>query len=222
MNGIHELNDEQILNGLKQTAAELDMKHKSNYWMSDEGQSELLRRYDLRRPPTGLLAPMDYTAESKAMLLTAGAAGIKGGGDEWIEIEFTADTGACDTVIPKTMAGVNLESIPIVDSLQSLRHMEYEVATGASIPNLGERRCIMWTEHAAEARHLNMQVADIHKPLLSLSRCADMGFESRFGRVAGALIDEQSGEVIPLQRKGNLYVLKCWIKAAPFGRPDKS
>ena len=150
------------------------------------------------------------------------SAGVAGLADEWIELELTADTGACDTVIPKTMAGLNLESIPIVDSLQSLRHMEYEVATGASIPNLGERRFLMWTEHATEARHLNMQVADIHKPLLSLSRCADMGFESRFGRVAGALIDEMSGEVIPLQGKGKVFVLKCWIKAAPFGRPDKS
>ena len=47
-----------------------------------------------------------------------------------------------------------------------------------------------------------------------------MGFESRFGRRAGALIDEESGEVILLQRKGKLYVLKCWLKAAPFGRPE--
>ena len=60
----------------------------------------------------------------------------------------------------------------------------------------------------------------MHKPLLSLSRYADMGFESRFGRVAGALIDEATQEVIPLERKGNLYVLKCWLKAAPFGRQD--
>ena len=78
----------------------------------------------------------------------------------------------------------------------------------------------MWTESATEARKINLQVADVHKALLSLSRCADMGFESRFGRRAGALIDEESGEVIPLQRKGNLYVLKCWLKAAPFGRQE--
>ena len=78
----------------------------------------------------------------------------------------------------------------------------------------------MWTEGAGDARPINLQVADVHKALLSLSRCADMGFESRFGRLAGALIDEESGEVIPLQRKGNLYVLKCWLKAAPFARPE--
>ena len=79
----------------------------------------------------------------------------------------------------------------------------------------------MWTEGAGEARQINLQVADVHKALLSLSRCADMGFESRFGRWAGALVDEETEEVIPLERKGNLYVLKCWLRAAPFGGPEK-
>ena len=101
--------------------------------------------------------------------------------------------------------------------------MEYEVADGRGIPNLGERRCLMWTEGASQARHVNMQVADVHKGLLSLSRCGDMGFESRFGRTMGCLIDEQSGEVIPFRRKWNLYVLRCWLRAAPaapFGRQE--
>ena len=78
----------------------------------------------------------------------------------------------------------------------------------------------MWTEGAAEGRKINLQVADVHKALLSLSRCADKGFESGFGRLAGALIDEETHAVIPLQRKGNLYVLECWLKAAPFVRPE--
>ena len=59
----------------------------------------------------------------------------------------------------------------------------YEVADGNEIPNLGERRCLMWTENAGEARKINLQVADVHKALLSLSRCADMGFESRLADV---------------------------------------
>ena len=146
------------------------------------------------------------------MLLAAG----KAEEGEWIEVELCADTGACDTVIPRKTC----ESIPIQPSLQSMQCMEYEVADGHTIPNLGERRCIMWTDGAAAGRKINLQVADVHKALLSLSRCADMGFESRFGRLAGALIDEETHEVIPLQRKGNLYVLKCWLKAAPFARPE--
>ena len=67
---------------------------------------------------------------------------------------------------------------------------------------------------------MNLQVADVHKALLRLSRCADMGFESRFGKLVGALIDEETEDVIPLHCKGNVYVLKCWLKAAPFGQLD--
>ena len=57
-------------------------------------------------------------------------------------MELTADTGARDTVVPKLMwAG-----IPIAPAVQSLRGMQYEVATGESIPMLGEKRCEMWAE----------------------------------------------------------------------------
>ena len=211
----------EILESLKLAARALEIEHRNNYWTTDAGQEELLRRYEAtsKPPPAGQyssgLSVFDYTPESKMMLSATTASGSEVEG-EWIEVELTADTGACDTVIPKAMCA----SIPIMASLQSLRGMEYEVANGESIPNLGERRCLMWTEDAKSVKHINMQVADVHKALLSLSRCADMGFESRFGRTMGALIDEDTGEVIPLRRKGNLYVLRCWLKAAPFGRQE--
>ena len=104
-----------------------------------------------------------------------------------------------------------------------LNGMEYEVASGESIPNLGERRCELWTDGAYSAKAITMQVADIHKPLLSLSRCADMGYESQFGATHGCLIDRHTGEVIPLQRRGNLYILRAWVRAAtaPFGRQER-
>ena len=94
------------------------------------------------------------------------------------------------------------------------------MASGASIPNLGERGCLTWTEGASDPKLITMQVADVHKALLSFSRCADMGFESRFRRTVGCLIYENTQEVIPLLRKGHLYVLKAWIGAAPIGRPE--
>ena len=134
---------------------------------------------------------------------------------------MTADTGACDTVPPKDGP---LSSIAIVPSLQSERGMLYEVANKQAIPCLGERRLEMWTEGAMASRAMAVQVADVHKPLLSLSRCADAGFESRFGQFAGCLIDSVTEEIIPMRRKGNLYFLKAWVRAAPnsnspFGGP---
>ena len=58
---------------------------------------------------------------------------------------------------------------------------------------------------ATASRGIAVQVADVHKPLLSLGRCADAGFESRFGKTAGCLIDTSCGEVVPLHRRRNLY-----------------
>ena len=204
--------NEEIIASLRQAAKVMSKKQMTEYWLSDDGQDELVRRIEERSKKPETLAMLDYNADTKAMLSSASTSDV----EEWIEVELTADTGACDTVMPRSMA----QHIPIQPSAQSLSSMMYEVADGNEIPNLGERRCVMWTEGSHDARKINMQVADVHKALLSLSRCADMGFESRFGRRAGALIDEESGEVIPLARKGNLYILKCWLKAAPFGRPD--
>ena len=133
--------------------------------------------------------------------------------EEWIEFELCADTGACDTVMPRATCS----KIPIRASLQSLRVVEYQVADGNTIPNLAERRRLTWTEDATQARHINMQVADVHKPLLSLSRCTDMGFESLFGRTMGALIDEETGEVVPVKRQGKLYMPHRWLRNAPLG-----
>ena len=171
------------------------------------------REFKVTNGQTGGLCPLDYTQASKACLSPVSSAS-----EEWVEVELTADTGACDTVIPISM----LSQIPIVPSQQSIMKLMYEVANGAEIENLGERRCEMWTEGASGTRSIAMQVADVHKGLLSLSRCADMGFESRFGKAYGCLIDSVSGEVIPLERRGNLYMLKCWVRAAPFGRPERS
>ena len=159
------------------------------------------------------VSPLDYTQASEAMI-GKGSLSPCSPADEWIEVEPSADSGACDTVIPRKTA----ESIPNLPSLASLRGMEYKVPDGQSIPNLGERRCLMWTKNATEVKKMNMQVAVVHKGLLSPSRCANVRFEGRFGQIVGALIYERTGKIIPLTRKGSFYVLRVWIKAAPFGR----
>ena len=63
------------------------------------------------------------------------------------------------------------------------------------------------------------QVADIHRPLLSLSRAADQGFRSVLDQYGGYLEDTTTGEQIPIQRRGNLYIMQMWIRASPEERP---
>ena len=103
-------------------------------------------------------------------------------------------------------------------SLASMRGMEYEVANGATTPNLGERKCDMITQGSMRVKPITFQVADIHKPLLSISHAADMGYECQLSKNGGWLCNRESGDAIPLIRKGNLYVFECWLKQAPFPR----
>ena len=97
---------------------------KSNdWWLSEEGQKKL-HEIDKERNPThkGGLNIFDYPTASKASLCPMTAPS-----EEWFEVELTADTGACDTAIPKAMC----PKIPITPSFQSIHGMEYEDATGA-------------------------------------------------------------------------------------------
>ena len=135
--------------------------------------------------------------------------------DEWIEIEITVDSGACETVMPASLCSC----ISITKSSTS-HGAEYEVANGQTLPNLGERRCQMMTIGSASAKKIVFQVADVHKPLLSISRCADLGFNCHLGETGGYLEDRVTGETIPLQRRDNLYVTKAWVRRDPDPSPE--
>ena len=127
---------------------------------------------------------------------------------EWTCIDVIVDSGACETVMPRSMCS----HISILPSAQSRAGVEYEVASGLCIPNLGERHCEVYTEHGASALLMHFQVADVHKPLLSLSKAADMGFTSHLQSDGGYIEDSQTGEKIPIQRRGNLYMLQLWVR----------
>ena len=64
-----------------------------------------------------------------------------GSSDEWTELEICIDSGACETVMQATLC----TGIGVVESIQSREGVEYEVANGHTLPNLGERRCLLMT-----------------------------------------------------------------------------
>ena len=119
-------------------------------------------------------------------------------------MDVTVDSGACDTVMP-----VSSCSFKVLPSYQSRHEMEYEVANGASIPNLGERKCIIRIPGSLEEKRITLQVADVHKPLLSATRAADAGYDCLLTDTGGALIPRLGGEIIPIRRKGYRYAMRC-------------
>ena len=130
---------------------------------------------------------------------------------EWTAIKVIVDSGACETVMPRNM----LDHIQIRPSAQSRAKIEYEVASGSTIPCLGERNCEMYAEGCTKSLLINFQVADVHRPLLSLSRAADMGYRSYLEKYGGWLEDTETGEWLPVQREGDLYTMTMYVRAAP-------
>ena len=129
-------------------------------------------------------------------------------------MEVTVDSGACDTVMPLSMC----EGINVHPSQTSIKGMNCEVANGQLIPNLGERRMEMLTPGSRKHKSITLQVADVHKPLLSISSVSDMGYECVLNKRGGWLINREAHEYIPLQGRGNLYVFTCWVRQNPFAR----
>ena len=66
---------------------------------------------------------------------------------EWVLIDVIADSGACETVMPKGLCA----NIALKESAASKAGVEYEVASGKAVPNLGERHCEIYCEGAASS-----------------------------------------------------------------------
>ena len=131
--------------------------------------------------------------------------------DEWVLIDVTVDSGACVSVMPAGLC----TGISIVDNDLSRGGVEYEVANGESIASLGERRCQVMTVGSMIPKQITFQVADVHKPLLSITACSDLGFDCYLGKEGGSLRNRMTGEVIPLERRGSLYSLRMWVRQDP-------
>ena len=66
------------------------------------------------------------------------------------------------------------------------------------------------TQGSNVAKSITFQFGDVHKPLMSVSRLADVGYDCILGKDGGKLVDTVTGEVIPLQRRGNLYFVNAF------------
>lgn len=94
--------------------------------------------------------------------------------------------GCCDHVGP-------------TQSIQSKRGDEYQVANGETIPNVGEIRLEVKTRGSETSKLVTSQVADVHKPLLSTARMADMGFDAEFTSRGGWIRHRDGKEISNVQ-----------------------
>ena len=109
-----------------------------------------------------------------------------------------------------------LTNIAATEGSAFKRGVQYEVASGELIDNLGEKNFVGFSE-GGEARGLTAQVCDVNKALLSVKRMVAAGNRVVFEPAGGYIEDLGTGETMQLKEQGGMYMLKLWVQT-PFQR----
>ena len=80
----------------------------------------------------------------------------------------------------------------------------------AKVLDLGEQLLTATTEDG-EATEVLFQVADVSRPLVSVSAICDMGNRVMFRKAGGVVRNVATGKETPVYRKNGIYVLTIWL-----------
>ena len=142
---------------------------------------------------------------------------------EFIETEMTLDTGA--TVHAADRA--DLPAHQVLASAGSKAGQQFGCAGGKLVANEGECKVHMLAPGGgAFELELDMQIAKITRPLLSVTQMIRHGTISVLCKREEALVlNEQNETVAVFKKKGGLYVANMRVRnprfKAPFGRPAR-
>ena len=146
--------------------------------------------------------------ETLAALRTIEPGGTLGsmGETEWDFIDVAVDSGASESVMNKG----DLDKVPVEESEAQCRGVRYETADGTEIENEGQKSFYAMGERGFLKR-LQMQLAPVSKPLLSVKRMTELGHNVSFDEEGGWIIDRSSGEHVWLRPEGGMYMLRLWV-----------
>ena len=126
---------------------------------------------------------------------------------EWEEIELAVDSGATETVIGEEA----LKSVKLLEGSAFKRGVQYEVANGIRIQNLGEKKFTGWTSEGL-GREITAQVCEVNKALLSVSKIVAAGNRVVFDPEGSYIEDMNSGEKVWMKSQGGMYMIKMWVQ----------
>ena len=98
------------------------------------------------------------------------------------------------------------------------------MGNGEKVPNEGQIHLNLETEatknDTAKLLHSTFQVAEVTRPLMSVGRICDQGYQCLFTKATAQVISPDGATVVEFQRQGGLYVTKLKLKKPePFARP---
>ena len=144
-------------------------------------------------------------------------------GVDWVdtEIEVCLDSGCCDHVM-------DLQDAPgyqayLVESPGSKRKQQFVVGNGERVPNEGQLVLNLESDVDKCTRKLQstFQVAEVTRPLMSVSKICDQGLRCLFDDQEALVCDKVSGKVlVTFKRHGGLYITRMRLKP-PEGLPGR-
>ena len=134
---------------------------------------------------------------------------------DWEEIEMAVDSVAGELVVSEDMP----TRVNTVEGYAQKKGVQYEVADGTLIPNLGEKKFVAVSDGGA-TRQMKAQVCEVNKALLSVHRVVQAGNRAVFSASGSFAQDESIGKTMELVEKGGMYMLRLWVEAQGFGGPE--
>jgi len=134
-------------------------------------------------------------------------------------IDFTVDSGAADTVADREIA----PNTPVVPSHGSRNGVKYVAAAGKVISNEGEKHVQTQTAEG-HLCGIKIQVAQVNKALLSVSKICDVGHEVIFTKDGGRIVHQVTGQVVHFRRVDGVYRLRVKVvkgSGSGFTRPEQ-
>ena len=129
-------------------------------------------------------------------------------------MQVLVDSGAAASVIPLGL----LDDYQVVEGDGKRNGVTYMTADGGEIPNLGEQRVDFKTFEGHEGA-IDFQVADVKRPLLSVTSVTKRGSTVVFDEGGGHITSPNGDRRIRFHRRAGVYVLDLWVP--PFRRQGK-
>ena len=112
-------------------------------------------------------------------------------------IEMTIDSGAAETVTSEEA----IPEFPTMSPSGPERDTKYVLPDGGAVDNQGEKHVDVTTQEGAKCK-IRMQVTQVRKSLMSVSKICDAGHRVVFNKVGGYIEHEETGQRTSFQRKG--------------------
>jgi hypothetical protein len=164
----------------------------------------------------------DADAASPSMIITASDERAILPVADWrdTDILVTLDSGCCEHIMD--VGDAPGYEAHVKESAGSRRGQSFTVGNGAEVPNEGQLRVNL--EATCEGRgpvplSSDFQIAEITRPLMSVSRICEQGYTCLFTKDGAQVLDKDQRKVCEFQKRSGLYVSSMKLKPPePFQR----